>query len=300
MTELNLNLNRPKTKPFIYLWARLCITLLLSLSAVQHKTLQANAAPEGAADSGKASEASHTSDSLESPYYTERFFTHITTQARTLSPGKVAFETFPGANMYTSFLLNSLSVGLTNHIQVGTTPLLFTSDSHQFNLNLKINPIKKRYFQFGYGVSYFRFDLSESDAENINGVPVNEIDIDLYFAYVAFNYRDPGSKFSFGYNYSRGQTRSNSAAINDALSKEFKRRSEWAFDTSYRYDDRWAVTTGFGEQREELFEIASRRIFGFGFSITHLAPRKRFPRITAGLHYSPEAEKTSALLSFDI
>jgi hypothetical protein len=237
---------------------------------------------------------------IADPYFTERFYTHITTQARTLRPGKFAFETFPGGNVYTSFLANSLSVGVFNRLQVGTAPAFYAGEDHVHNFNFKTNYIRRRYFQLGYGFSQFRFRLKNSEVTELDGLIKKNINIDLNFIFVTTNYRNPGSRWSYGYNFSYGVANSNSAVIDNALQTEFKRRTEWAADLSYKLSDIWLTTFGMGEQREDIFEIKSERLMGYGLSFTYLQPTVWFPRLTYGVHFAPAKGKSTFLLSFDI
>ncbi|MEK6555123.1 MAG: hypothetical protein AABZ31_07785, partial [Bdellovibrionota bacterium] len=210
------------------------------------------------------------------------------------------FETFPGGNVYTSFLTNSLSMGVFNRFQIGTAPVFYAADEHEHNFNFKTNFIRRRYFQFGFGFSQFRFRLKNNEVQEIDGSIKKNINIDLNFVFITMNYREPGSKYAFGYNFSYGETNSNSALIDNALATEFKRRTEWATDISYKISDIWLTTFGIGEQREDIFEIKSERLMGYGLSFTYLQPTVWFPRLTYGLHFAPANGKSTFLLSFDI
>jgi hypothetical protein len=245
-------------------------------------------------------EVNSSAPEIQDPYFTERFYTHLTTQARTLRPGKVAFETFPGGNVYTSFLANSLSVGVFSRFQIGTVPAFYTVKELSHNFNFKTNFIRRRYFQLGFGFSQFRFRLQNNEVKELDGSIIKDINVDLNFVFLAANYRAPGSRWSYGYNYSYGETFSNSDAIDKALRAEFKRRTEWATDVSYKLSNIWLTTFGMGEQREDIFEIKSERLMGYGLSFTYLQPTVWFPRLTYGFHFAPANGKSTFLLSFDI
>lgn len=233
-------------------------------------------------------------------YKVERFYTHLTTQARTAGPGQVLFESFPGSNSNTSFLTNSLSYGIINRLQIGTAPIFYAIEEHKYNLNFKTNLVKKRYFQLGAGLSSFRFRLKNGEVQEIDGNIIKDIYVDLNFVFLALNYRDPGSRWSYGYNFSHGEARSNSSIINRGLDMEFKKRSEWALDVGYRISDIWHATFGVGEQREDLFEIKSSRNVGLGTSMTYLQNTKWLPKITYGINFVPDNSKTTLLISLDV
>lgn len=229
------------------------------------------------------------------------FYYHITTPARTIHPGEFAYEPFPGVSGTALFLYNSLSVGITDWLQIGFVPLFALLPDHRFNANFKVNVVKEKYFQLGVGYSHFSIRLQAGDyIQEENGSRTYHPRADLGFAFFAANYRDPSSRFSWGLNYSYLIPTSNSRLVEKVLREQTEKKREWALDLSYQYFSNLYITFGIGMLRAETFELESPLSFGYGFSATILRDTHWFPRVTSGIHYSPSIDDTKLLISFDL
>lgn len=229
------------------------------------------------------------------------FYYHITTPARTLSPGDFAYEPFPGVSGTSLFLYNSLSVGLTDWLQIGFVPLFAMLPDHRFNANFKVNVVKEKYFQMGIGYSHFSIRIQgDPYIQEENGSRTYQPRADLGFAFFAMNYRDPSSRYSWGLNYSYLIPTSNSRLVEKVLREQTEKKHEWALDLSYEYKTNIYFTAGIGMLRAETFELQSPLSFGYGLSTTYLREAHWFPRITGGIHYSPSLDDLKLLISFDL
>ena len=99
---------------------------------------------------------------------------HITQSAETLKQWQWAFKPFPGANPvgeYGSFLLNSLSIGLTDNWEIGFVPLAWRSSEgmKMYNVNVRRVWYRNDWWTFSSGVQSNTIDfnyLSSSGASN--------------------------------------------------------------------------------------------------------------------------------------
>lgn len=231
----------------------------------------------------------------------ERFYPHISTPAQVLKPGEVAYENFPGATNGTPFYANSLSVGVLPWLQLGVVPIFYLMDENRYNLNLKVPVVEDNYFQAAIGYTRFSFALlGQEPIQETNGSETPSPYVDLDFAFVALNYRDPGSVFAYGLNYSSMLISSNSALLRKVLREQHRDQNSWAVDISYQLRRQWVLTFGMGEQLSQTFELQSPFVFGAGLSATYLRDADWFPRVSSGLHYAFSTHHLGLLINFDI
>lgn len=93
---------------------------------------------------------------------------HITQTAETLKPLQWSFKPYPGHSpigSMSSFLMNSLSMGMTNSLEVGTIPLIWNNSptNKSQNANLKYQIFSSDSWIFSSGLQYIRM-TSESQS----------------------------------------------------------------------------------------------------------------------------------------
>lgn len=237
-----------------------------------------------------------------------KFYSHMTTSARTIEVERLAFETFPGANNLSPFLYNNLSLGVSRNAQIGVVPAfyLFSFTNHRFNGNFKWNFYDEEGLVFSFGVSHFSLLASDSTGtqkkeiiENDGSVTKNPY-LSWTFYSLSSNYFFPESKFSAGLLTSYVVLNTNSAYIQSyADSKGVL--PEWAVDLSYAFKPNFYLTSGIGQQRVFLFDVfESERPLSYGITSTFLANRKWLSRVSIGIQLKPEIRRWHFVTSFDI
>lgn len=96
---------------------------------------------------------------------------HITQNAETLKQWQWAFKPFPGANPtaeYTSFLTNSLSLGVTDNWEVGFIPLAWQTAGNisMFNFNIRHVSYRNEWWTFSYGLQAFHIETQVREPVN--------------------------------------------------------------------------------------------------------------------------------------
>ena len=238
-----------------------------------------------------------------------QFYSHMTTPAHTLPGNKFAYQPFPGAR-FDSFILNSLSVGLWEGLEVGAVPLFYLADDepstnedgsssqHTSNFNLKWTLFSFKNFDAALAWSFFNFENVFSSPLVLPGGTYSRANIGLTWTTLILNYYFENIPLALGINYSGITLNSTSKELDDILRKQ-NTNSESVYDLSYILNSNWAFTLGAGRVKESAFEL-EKTYFGYGGSVTYIRNKKWFNQISFGVHHFTEINKDKFLLSFSI
>jgi hypothetical protein len=244
----------------------------------------------------------HAEDMIidESDTVDKYFRSHITSGGSHPHPWGLSYQRFPGALFSENFLLNSLNVGITKNLQVGTVPLMYLAKTHTYNINGKLVTHRARFsgqhrFYFGVGVSYFAFRVKHDPIEEKDGSKTTESTLSVYLYSLISTWVTSLEWLSFSGELSFPYLDSSSERVNEELNKNGL-PLDFMFDTSLRYDPQFFHSFGVGWVRSHSFDaLTTNRIFGLGTSFTWLPFEKRSFSISAGVHYFPETKKTHGL-----
>jgi len=219
-------------------------------------------------------------------------FNAVTTApARTLPKWKVAFQRSPGANINTTLLANSLSLGVLPRLEVGTAPVFFLSPQHRYNFNFKVNFWKGDWIDWGYAYSETRFRMNlqtfygEENPDLI--MHTSSLLVNLHpdawpfqaslFVANSCGYIDAKDAFVFIYT--------------------FQCREEAGIDVQIPVRDRSWLTLGHATLREAGLSPYESTALGWGAALSTYRPGEFFSRPSVGLYYVPATGSTMALLS---
>lgn len=214
-------------------------------------------------------------------------------EARTLEPLRIAFQKSPSANINSSFIGNSLSIGVFSRFEVGIIPIYEVS-SPGSNFTAKLNFYKGDEATWVFAFSEVRFT---SAIYNSSGVLLEQPDFRLTSASLAWNYRPrwiPQFTFSpFATNVC-GYLDS-ADAITFVYS--FSCQTEWGLDVQYQIKDNQWVTLGYGHLRDTGNSPYEEMNSGFGAAWSMARPGKFFSRPSVGFYYRPDDQNMMGLIS---
>ena len=115
-------------------------------------------------------------DSL-APTTNASIYPHAATPSRTIGFGRVTFQPTVGYSMIPgSFLLNNLSVGITDQIEVGFVPLLVMNNRSDYRVTpftFKLSYFESESFDFGVSYSVFKMNFHLKSQETTTQYNVN-------------------------------------------------------------------------------------------------------------------------------
>jgi len=210
------------------------------------------------------------------------YYPHATTNPDTLASGSVSFQNTPGANVTSSAFMSSLSIGITRDFEIGTIPLLYFQDNHQYNFNLKYSLYKNEFSSISLGYTRMAFKTDEKQTQD--RFIINLVSL--------ISYVNISKNITLGLTFTR-----NSSYVEKNIAKSYLTGDEFSLDLAYKIHENYIISTGVGYHQMELGVSGTRTIFGFGSSITILRPQKTFSSPSFGLHYLPEKKEFLYLLS---
>ncbi|MDA9189547.1 hypothetical protein N9O57_01055 [bacterium] len=203
---------------------------------------------------------------------------HIATSATTLSPGKLAFETTPGAGVGASLFASSLSVGITKRFQAGIVPIFFFIREHRFNINFKAKILERSNFKSTLGYTYIRFKFEGQEYIKINGDPLI---VNMHIISPSLNYSFENTGYSLGLSYSHSFYNMN-RETGDLLNHS---GYEWALDVSKVIYDNYVISFGLGEHQTNSLPSPNSEVFGIGLSFRWLRAHKFLSTPRIGAHF---------------
>lgn len=236
------------------------------------------------------------------------FYGHLTTPAHTLPGNKFAYQPFPGAR-FDTFLMNSLSLGLWEGIQIGTVPAFYlmnesrenpTEDysKHISNFNLKWTLWSFKNLDVAMAWSFLSLRTYFASPLIMPSGVYNDARINFTWTSLVLNYYFENLPLGLGVNLSSVYIGSD----NKDLDREFRKKntnSEYIIDLNYVLNPTWAVTVGGGKIKETAFEL-EKAYYSYGTSFTYTRNTKWFNEITMGVHHFNTINTTKFLFSFSI
>lgn len=222
-----------------------------------------------------------------------RFTPHISADAVTRKKWGIAFQQSVGANLNTHVLLKSLTLAVTDRVEIGTVPTYYFLDDHIFNISVKYNFWRAREFVWAVGFSTAIFDIDDEDFQE------SQLTYNISAMQILLNYFPDWTHFSFGLNLNilRDSVR---GSKNGAETEELAagdRVYEAGIDVSHSFGENIDITYGFGFSRESGVTTFEENHFGLGASARWYRPGKLFSTPTVGFHYTPETEDVEFLIS---
>lgn len=106
------------------------------------------------------------------------FSPHLSTPSRTVGPGKWTFQPTAGYAVTStgSLFLNNLSYGINHRYEIGTVPLLLISPPSGvkiYPLTLKVSLHESKDFDFGFTLTYIKYDFSSQFLETSGAAPLS-------------------------------------------------------------------------------------------------------------------------------
>lgn len=226
-----------------------------------------------------------------------RFTPHISGEAFTRKQWSWAFSRSVGSNINTSFLLGSLSVAVSDRVEIGTSLFHYFLENHEINFSLKYNLWRTNQFLWSFGFNTAVFKVDQTDFPDSLKDP--DIRLNLNSFQTLFNYLPKNSKYKFGANlnyvsvsFSNFDEDSNNVTIESVV--------EFGVDVSRSFTDKYDITIGLGNLRDEGVSADEESLFGFGTSVRMYRPNKFLSSPTLGVHFTPDSKATALLLSSSI
>jgi hypothetical protein len=231
----------------------------------------------------------------------DKFHPHITSKASTLKQYKVAFGTLPGLSGYSSISYNSLSFGLIDRLQLGTSPLVYLIDEHHYNFNLKWNFYRGQ--KINWALSYSTFQFKKDQGVTVYKKDGSPTIIDRYSFNalgIIINAFPEADRFRVGFSFSIFDYKTGDEALNKEL-ENVKRPMEMMLDFDAHLIKNLRLTFGIGRTRSGPFDAFKSKLpFGFGTTFTWLKKQGILQPIAIGAHYIPTTKDITPLLSVGI
>ncbi len=221
-----------------------------------------------------------------------RFTPHISADAVTRKQWGMSFQQSVGSNLNTNAFLKSLTVAVTDRVELGTVPAYYFVENHIFNISAKYNFWRTREYVWAVGFSTAFFDIED------DGLQEDSLIYNIGALQLLLNYFPDWTHFSFGLNLNivndtvRGLDANQNTVLQagDAV-------LELGVDVSHSIGDNTDLTYGFGFSRESGVTTFEEVHFGLGASARWYRPGKFFSTPTVGFHYTPEIENIELLIS---
>lgn len=234
------------------------------------------------------------------------FYSHLATSASTLPGNRFAYEPFPGAR-FDGLLMNSLSYGLWNGMQIGTVPLFYLTEeksgdpgtaSHTSNYNFKWNFLSYENWEIALAYSTIRFNTYFVTPITLPNGTFTEENIYYYWSSFIVSYFFKEWPIAISLNTSSVGLGSDNEELEKVLEKEIT-ASENILDVNYIHNDHWAFTVSYGKIKESAFEL-HKAYPGYGGTVTWTRNKKWFNQISLGIHHFNVIDSNKLLFSFSI
>jgi hypothetical protein len=196
---------------------------------------------------------------------------HVTVKAKTLTPKTFALESTPGGSINNSFIISSLSLGLTDRLQVGSVPTMYLAKNAQYNFNFKYHLYRSEQFNSSIGLSRFKFTL-----ENYQ----EQIDFFINFISLSFNYTPSELAYSLGFTFNQA------TAYARGYWQSYQANSEWMVDLILNdlFND-YYLSFGVGRHQIDFAPNRDNSTQALGASLTSKAKLYRIKNARLGMHY---------------
>lgn len=222
-----------------------------------------------------------------SPQQVRSFTPHITLIARTLDWGKVSLQRSTGANINTTFLLNSLMVTAVPRLEVGTAPLPYLFMQHRWNANAKLNFYRHENLDLSLAFASSQYRYVD--------IVYGPVGFSILSAQFGMNIRPAQFPLWIGAMVAR-----NTTYIEDdsrIVLGSYESTDEWGLDLSYPLFEVFDVTLGLGRLRNEGYSAYESTHFGWGATVAWYRPGRFFSKPALGFHYAAAAKKTQILFT---
>lgn len=227
-----------------------------------------------------------------------RFTPHVTSDARTRDWGKMAFQRSPGANINTTFLLSALTVTALPRFEIGTTPALYSEESHDYNLVAKLQMWRDENTDVALGIANSRFRFSSLLLTNQLPHP-SEITLEIDSIQVTTNFRPKRSSTWLSLMVGRTFSMLRGDALGGKAGelRTLRYADEYALDVSHPLNDRFDLSVGCGLLRPFGLSAYEETAFGFGSTVAWYRPRQFFSKPSLGLNLVPSTQQVQFLFS---
>lgn len=212
---------------------------------------------------------------------------HVTVSSKTIKKNSFAYKLAPGASITHHLLINSLSYGLFERVEIGTIPIFYPDNIHRYNYNIKYNFYRSKKVSSSIGFSRLIFDLSKEKSSIAN--PPTEFAINYISFSINFDIGDSDYYSAFTFN------RASSYANNSAFSQTYEVNDEWALDLGKKINEDYSITIGIGEHKTGVTEPTNS--FGFGSTITITKKYRYLSNIGLGIQYLTDDKSALYLFS---
>ncbi len=228
-----------------------------------------------------------------------RFTPHITSEAYTQKQWGVSFQRSVGANLNSNFLLSSLTLAVSDRLEIGTVPTFYFHSLHAGNLSFKYNFWRSPIYMWSLGLNSVFFDIDQSSHGFPETLKGSDVGVSVTSIQLLLNYFPKWSDLKFGVNVNAITNRLTGVS---EIEEELSIEEDWEFglDISKPFQNKVDLTLGLGWLREFGAAANEKVSFGFGLSNRWYRAEKFFSSPTLGLHYSPEIGKVGLLLSSSI
>lgn len=232
---------------------------------------------------------------------------HLSTPAHTVPGGNIKYEPFPGAR-FDGVLMNSLSFGLWDGLQIGFIPTYYMLDAdkdptqdyfkHSSNLQIKWTLFSFKNLDIALAWSSLSFQGHYNPPLALPGGNISDVDLNIFWTTLILNYYFEQFPMALGINLTSVGLSSNNKEFDKEL-QELNTNSEYLIDLTYRLNSTWSVAAGFGKIKETAFEL-QKAYYGYGASITYTRNKRWFNQITIGAHHFNDINRDKFLFSFSI
>lgn len=217
---------------------------------------------------------------------------HITQTAETLKPLQWSFKPYPGHSpigSLSSFLMNSLSMGVTNRLEVGTIPLIWNNSptNKSQNANLKYQVLSSDSWIFSSGLQYIRM-TSESQS------PTAGFDYVMHSStlFLAFDWR-VSERWKVAYNISGSLLTGKAKVISSVSTFDFPINQQSYVDHYLDFNYLKSLTNiwslGLSRTTEGILGFSfGQPILGVGLSHTWNLRGAWFSQMNLGSHYKQD------------
>jgi hypothetical protein len=201
---------------------------------------------------------------------------------RTVPKWKVTFQRSALNNLNTTFLANTISIGVHDRVDFGSAPVWYVTDTHRFNYSLKYNFWRSEKVDAALALAQSRNELVLSGPEKAN----------MYFNTSQFSivFHPEWLRSSVGLFYTLSESY---LEAKDPLIKTFTRRFKQEFGLDWQFPlpkDQW-LTLGFARLRDQGFSAYEETSAGAGLAYSIFRRAKLFSRPSIG-YYSNQTGKS--------
>lgn len=218
----------------------------------------------------------------------------VSTTARTLPQWQVGFQRTSGANINSTMLANSLSVGVFPRMEVGVVPLFYATAQGSSNFTGKLNFYKSDEVDgaLSFTETRFRSELKDESTGDIMDRP----DLVLHSSQLVFNYHPEGSDFTISPFLNRVSGYRDSSNVMTFV-RSLETKTEWGVDLQWQMKDREWLTLAYGFLRNAGLSPYEDMNSGMGVAWSQFHPKEMFSRPSVGVYYSPNTGNIQYLVS---